>query len=769
MVSSAVVSGVLVAGCLTRPVEPQPPTTKTNFTSKVKQQAIDKIDLLLAIDNSASMGDKQKFLARAVPNLVDRLVTPNCVDGNGKVTQLNGATGLDEDSTGQFGCPGGSKPEFKPIVDIHIGIVTSSMGGFGSDACTDRNDRGLAIKRGRDDAGKEAPVSPIEDGGFLTWYPTSNRHGKNPAPAQPYKDPKAISASVQSLVRGAGETGCGLEAQLESVYHFLIQPDPYKDIVLAGGKAAYSGIDNELIKARHDFLRPDSLVAVIMLTDEDDSSVDPFTVNGSGYNFMSQNFPGGKARADNLGGGTTAPRATKACETDPGSPSCTSCAFAKSDPGCADNDGYYKPEEDVLNVRFFDMKRRFGVDPQYPIRRYVSGFQSRAVPSRTAEHDGGGKYTDAANCTNPLFAKELPTALTEGKDEKNQPVFFSDVKDANGKPTPVCALARGDRSENLVFFAVIGGVPNDLLHFNPSDPDASRLTDEDWVKILGKDPVRFDTSGIDPRMVQSVTPRMGRPDPAKPDSDPTDPLNKSHRDWNTKFSDLQYACTFPIPETDRKKTYDDAGDCADGSDAPLCGGTGMKRIQVRAKAFPTVREFTVVRALGDQGIAASLCPQETSTESSEVYGYKPAVKAIVDRLANAISRQCLPRPLSKDGKGEVSCLMLAVLPDKTAKCGAGLEVTGAILTNFREQQKLNGETDKLTLPVCKIQQVSVAKGESCDGTSAANSKGTGWCYVTNDPGSKRCPQAIEFSPDAIVSGATVALQCIDQSGAGAAP
>jgi hypothetical protein len=239
---------------------------------------------------------------------------------------------------------------------------------------------------------------------------------------------------------------------------------------------------------------------------------------------------------------------------------------------------------------------------------------------------------------------------------------------------------------------------------------------------------------------------------------------------------LQYACTFPLPTEDQKEFQANNGnfDCSNGYDSPLCDGpkSKMGRKQIRAKAFPTVREFTVVRALGDQGIAASLCPQETADPNSALYGYNPAVKTIVDRLANAISRQCLPRPLTKDSKGEVSCLLLAVLPEKTDSCKAHpgySDVAGDILTNFRAQQKLNGETDKIALPVCKIQQLSVAAGKSCDASSTDNSQGTGWCYVTNDPGSKRCPQAIEFSPDAIVSGATIALQCINQSGAGATP
>src|SRR5579859_1069852 len=52
------VLGAVGVGCLTRPVTHQEPTTKTNFTAVVRQAAVDKLDLLFMIDNSASMGDK---------------------------------------------------------------------------------------------------------------------------------------------------------------------------------------------------------------------------------------------------------------------------------------------------------------------------------------------------------------------------------------------------------------------------------------------------------------------------------------------------------------------------------------------------------------------------------------------------------------------------------------------------------------------------------------------------------------------------------------
>jgi hypothetical protein len=87
---------------------------------------VDKIDLLFMIDNSRSMADKQEILNDAVPALLDRLVNPLCVDpDSGALSQPVG---------GQ--CQAPLEREFTAVDDIHIGIVTSSLGGHGADTCS---------------------------------------------------------------------------------------------------------------------------------------------------------------------------------------------------------------------------------------------------------------------------------------------------------------------------------------------------------------------------------------------------------------------------------------------------------------------------------------------------------------------------------------------------------------------------------------------------------------------------------------------------------
>src|SRR5260221_9271263 len=79
------VSAVSMVGCLNRPIEPIEPRTTSTIVEPLKQTSVDKIDILLMIDNSSSMTDKQAILKDAVPLLVKSLVNPACLDENGKV------------------------------------------------------------------------------------------------------------------------------------------------------------------------------------------------------------------------------------------------------------------------------------------------------------------------------------------------------------------------------------------------------------------------------------------------------------------------------------------------------------------------------------------------------------------------------------------------------------------------------------------------------------------------------------------------------------
>lgn len=738
--------------CLRRDVAAIDPTTKIDFEVEVPQPAVTKVDLLIMVDNSSSMGDKQKILADAVPDLVRGLVRPQCVD---KTTRI--ATGGTADPLKPEGqqCPSGQDPAFPPITDMHIGVLSSSLGGLGSESCKPgdghTDDKGHLLARGP----ANAPVAAAGDLNFIAWYPDveTNRANKKQHPEPPVPKTESLEAldeAFGSLIRGVGQDGCGLEAQLESVYRFLVQPDPWTAIHVDNNVASYgpsSEVDVELLKQRAAFLRPDSLVAIIVLSDEDDSIPDPLYGQGSGWITMSEKY--------------RMPRATKACETAPGSPECRSClgvadcdpnkpdcAALKADPNCKINGGRYEnaegsPPEDSLNVRFHKMKQRFGVDPQFPISRYVDGLTKRTVPSRDREHEKGAYAAGHGDCTNPLFAAHLPAP---GED--------------------FCKLPYGPRTKDLVYFAIIGGIPNTLL------PDGDAPID--WGRVLGRDPDGWNDARLDPHMIPSTSPRRDLPPPGSPDN--ADPVHG--REWTTGATDLEYACTFDLYQVQPDSTVAPVqrkcgeGDLADKrlcdcdgtKDPPLCSPTN-KTVQVRGKAYPARRELMVARDLGTHGIVASLCPKQLTDPKAEDYGYKPAVRKIVDRLIDSLTAACLPRPLIREGgdKGEVPCLVLATLPepgpDSTCLKRGLQNVPPDILERHRDKVAREEGQASRQFPVCLVSQVVVPAHETC----RDNAIDVAFCYVEDGPGMS-CKNALVFTKAAAhLEDARFALECIQLS------
>ncbi|MET0594690.1 MAG: hypothetical protein ABW133_18460, partial [Polyangiaceae bacterium] len=265
--SSIAVTSIAVAGsgCLDRPVAPATPQVTARVVELAKQNKVNKIDLLFMIDNSSSMADKQSILGDAVPELVDRLIEPKCIDPVTLRTVGTAVNGV---------CTVGEL-DFEPIKDIHIGIVTSSIGNHGaSGVCEDsidislgrsdphNNDQGRLVARGSGGTN----VATFQNKGFL-YYNPSQQGGLGSA--------AAVATPFTDMVKGVGQHGCGYEASLEAVYRFLVDPDPYStiriDTSIGGfGKALLNGTDTMLLQQRKDFLRADSLVSIMIMTDEND-------------------------------------------------------------------------------------------------------------------------------------------------------------------------------------------------------------------------------------------------------------------------------------------------------------------------------------------------------------------------------------------------------------------------------------------------------------------------------------------------------------------
>jgi hypothetical protein len=83
--------------------------------------------------------------------------------------------------------------------------------------------------------------------------------------------------------------------------------------------------------------------------------------------------------------------------------------------------------------------------------------------------------------------------------------------------------------------------------------------------------------------------------------------------------------------------------CAKTStDGTITSAVNDYTVQTYAKAYPTIRELQLANMMGAQGSVSSLCPIHTvdnATGDDPLYGYRPAMDGLVDRLKNALASQ----------------------------------------------------------------------------------------------------------------------------------
>jgi len=711
----------LVAGCLDRPVVKQDPNTSNVYVAEIRQTAVDKIDLLFMIDNSISMADKQAILGDAVGSLANRLVTPICVNGTTPVGQT--------DANGN--CAQGT-PEFTPIKDIHIGVVSSSLGAHGGQTCSDPagDDKGQLVSKVRTDP--MYAFTSWNNSGFLAWDPK----GKAMPPGQ--NNVTQLQTDFRNMVLSVGQSGCGFESTLEGWYRFLIDPHPILNtpMVTDPQQPTTPAFDNNadtnpVLVQRKQFLRPDSLVAIIMLSDENDCSI---IDSGQGWLVGEQTLNGGTFRM---------PRSTHQCATNPNDKCCVSCLGGnqgcgepKDDESCKAGT-YYTAAEDALNLRCYKQKQRFGFDLLYPLSRYVDGLYETEIQGR-----------DGKSVANPLYVNPNGAA----------------------------------RDKSLVFLAGIVGVPwQDIaVDANAAALNYKAYKDIDWAMLLGSpgdantppspptDKLMFETT-VDRTTLfgTAAHPVVGNAalTPASSTNNQANVIN-GHEVNIKKNDDLQYACIFKLPQS-RPNCTGAGCDCdADGVDynRPLCDGM----TQVYAKAYPGVRELQVLKDFGAKGtqnsIVASICPKTLTVAKNDAsYGYNPAVSAIIERLKEALKGKCLPRELVPDPDNDykVPCAVIESIPPKAGGCApcdaaAGrADPTEAIKPAVYKELSENGncgnkegQTRCEDFCLCEIQQFSADDLHTCQ-TAATPPGGItpGYCYV--DP--SQANPADKAGEDAIVA------------------
>lgn len=657
----------------------------------LRQFATDQVDLLLMVDNSISMGDKQRLLGDAVSGLIERMAQPPCVDENGT------PTGAMADASGR--CAQGL-PQFPPPKDIHVAVVTSSLGSHGAsgakDVCVDPSGDDHAHLLGKVRGLKDT----WNDAGFLVWDPSK-------AAAPPgISDPTRLKEAVNEMVAAVGEHGCGFESSLESWYRFLVDPEPPQSVQVKDGIAEPVGIDKELLAERKAFLRDGSALAIIMFTDENDCSI-----IDSGLGWL-------VARAMPLS------RSSTECAHDPNDECCRSCQDAEPHKGCralADDPECSKSatlgaDDDELALRCWQQKRRFGMDLLYPTQRYVDALTSPTIARRS----------DGKLIRNPLLAARNPSAIS--------------LLGIVGVPWQ--DLATQD--------SLLGA---DMTYLTPHELAAKGR----WKVILGEPDAAKPVPPLDPFMIETPEDRtnlVGVPqvNPVSRDelvsSSSQDPFANrinGHEQVNTSNQDLQYACTFRLP---KPRECDDAVGAADmgcecyaaeaSYNRPLCQpsqGGPATTTQYGAKAYPGLRQLQVLRDLGDLGLTASICP--TSLEAGDKdYGYGPAMQLLAERITHGFVT-CFDQALTIDQAGKVACRAVAARPDSpVCECPNG---TSQIATGDLHDAAVRGLRDQGVcgddlaatcgdLCLCEIPQLSGDALEQCQSAGIPPAE-PGFCYI----------------------------------------
>jgi hypothetical protein len=230
-------------GCLGRCVAAPTPRLQSGIRIPVVTSAINKVDVLFEIDNSGSMAENQRNLARNFGVLIDQLVNPP-VD------------------------PATMRRRYEPVNNLHVGVISSDLGtpGYAISSCanSDRGDDGL--------------LNPIRFGGAMRSHlPWANPARPIPAGARPARcgtnpDVYPSFLTFEASATNANEfrddficnaylnsEGCGLEQQLESAYRALVS---HNARAMPGNTDPNAG-----------FVRDDAVLAIVMLTDEEDGSV----------------------------------------------------------------------------------------------------------------------------------------------------------------------------------------------------------------------------------------------------------------------------------------------------------------------------------------------------------------------------------------------------------------------------------------------------------------------------------------------------------------
>jgi len=215
---------VTTSGCLDRGLGPLNPCVVSGVVRRIKATNIENVDLLFMVDNSGSMAEEQAALGMQFERMMLVLASGD----------------LDADGTG----------DFPPVKSLHFGVISSDMGAGqeGVTTCTMGfyGDDGLL-----QNTGNGPGCESTYPGDFLEFMAMGAT-----TPQQFATDARCIST--------LGIGGCGFEQQLDAILKALTPST--SGITFFNNTTGHGDGENR------GFLRDDSLLAIVAVTDEDDCS-----------------------------------------------------------------------------------------------------------------------------------------------------------------------------------------------------------------------------------------------------------------------------------------------------------------------------------------------------------------------------------------------------------------------------------------------------------------------------------------------------------------
>ena len=214
----------MLLGCMGRELVRIDPKTESYVLEEMQVQEFVGVDVLVIVDNSGSMAAEQSMLRDAFPGLITSILNPAIDPETGKRVHA-------------------------PVRDLHIGVVSTDMGvgGYDVQTCDEPNIGDDGVLQHTPRGASCAPSYPT----FLSYNIGETE--------EPDIDMVNAMSNDYGCIAVLGTTGCGFEQQLEAAWKALM-------------------VHSQTGGANAGFLREDTILTILFVTDEEDCSAQDMTI-----------------------------------------------------------------------------------------------------------------------------------------------------------------------------------------------------------------------------------------------------------------------------------------------------------------------------------------------------------------------------------------------------------------------------------------------------------------------------------------------------------